>query len=292
MEKGNGCKVAVLAGLAVVGLCLLGGCIKIRLTVKLNEDGSGRLTEEVIFGEKLVNVTRRSKELPQIEWLSSNECVQLRLGNMGKGVSLVSKNVVPLPDGSICLTVVYAFQDIGELRTAAFPYGAGWERSCLTFSYQAGATLGLSQSLRIQPANPPDADAGGEDANNEELSEVETQKIRTLLPIFQDLLEGFELSLRVEVFDPKQWASTTKAHLASTLNSLSRNGGRQVVYRITAADLTAIEDRLLMVVRWWQVGRGPGRLMPRGGRMFDEQRGQGFGLSWRAIQTPHGREYY
>ena len=47
------------------------------------------------------------------------------------------------------------------------------------------------------------------------LTELEAQEVRQLLPIFKDLLEGFELKLRLEVFEPKKWASTQKGRLAT-----------------------------------------------------------------------------
>jgi len=281
----------------LVGLVLLSGCIKVRLVVKLNEDGSGQVVEEIVFGEKLVNASKRLTEGPTIDDLTSEKRVRERMAKMGEGVSLVSRDVEEQPDGSVRLLVVYAFEDISGLRLAPVPYGSGWKDVYLDFNLDAETSLSAWHHLQIRMMN--DRAARGAKPAEPLLPEREAQLVRRLLPVFKDLLDGFELSLRLEIYRPEQWASRTKGHLNSRhMNPMSLSGGHLTIYRITDDHLRVSDDGLLMVIPWRQVARefdlyhhgwppGP-RIMPYvnyidGGR---------FRFSWRAIQTPHGREYY
>lgn len=285
--------VAVLTLLALI----LHGCIKVRLTVKLNEDGSGQVIEEIIFGEKLVNVSKRMQGVPTIDELTGDGRVRERMAKMGEGVSLVSRQVETLPDGSVRMVVVYAYQDISHLRLAPLPFGAGWEDVYLDFDLEAERAINLAYDFRIAMRNFPAA--RGQVPVTDLLSEREAQQVRRLLPVFKDLLQGFELSLKMEVYEYTQWASAVKGHSKSMhVNELSQYGGRLMLYQVTDEHLAASDDGLLLVVPWRQVGRefdlyhhhwppGP-RILPHVNRIY----GSEFRLGWRAIQTPRGREYY
>ena len=119
------------------------------------------------------------------------------------------------------------------------------------------------------------------------------------LPVFKDMLEGFELQLRLEIYRPEQWATMVKGHLSSRhVNPVSHAGGHLNIYRITDEDLKASDDGMLMVVPWRQIGREfnlyshgwpPG---PRIMTHVNHIRGGIFRFTWRGYQTPRGREYY
>src|SRR5262249_5951021 len=140
-QRAAGFIPAVRTILLAGSLLFLTGCVKVRLTVKLNEDGTGQVVEDIVFGEKLVDAAKRLKEVPTIDELTSDEAVKRRLGQMGKGVSLVSKKIEKQTDGSTRMLVVYAFEDISELRLASFPFGAGWEDTRLKFTLKADTSL-------------------------------------------------------------------------------------------------------------------------------------------------------
>jgi hypothetical protein len=273
---------------------LSSGCIKVRLTVQLNEDGSGKLVEDLVFGEKLVDASQRLKNVPTIEELTSDETIKKRLPHMGKGVSVVSKKVEKQPDGSVRMVVVYAFEDISNLRVASFPYGAGWEETKIRFSLRSSTDLLASHHLTVDFERPGKASP----SKPPPLTELEAQQIRQLLPIFKDLLEGFELKLRLEVFEPKKWASTQKGRLAT--GRLGTAGGQLTIFHLTDKHMLGNDDGLMLVVPWRQVGReldlerganyyplGP-QLLPH---LHFIDRGT-MGFEWRTIQTPRGREYY
>ena len=114
-------------------LLVAGGCYKIRLTVRMNEDGTGQVVEEIVFGEKLVNVSKRLKGLPTVEELTSERRVKERLTRMGDGVTLAERKVDKLADGSVRMVVTYNYADISSLRLAPIPYAHGWEDVYLGF---------------------------------------------------------------------------------------------------------------------------------------------------------------
>lgn len=289
-------------GLMVAACLLCTGCIKIRLTVQLNEDGSGQVVEDIVFGEKLVDAAKRLKNGPTVEELTSDEHIKKRLPNMGKGVSLVSKKVDKQVDGSVRMVAVYAFEDISELRLAPMPFGAGWEDTHLAFTLRADTSLAAQYSLDIRFQTPQGKDRPKQSKSElPPLSEREAQQVRQLLPIFKDLLEGFELKLRLEVYDAKKWATTTRGHPTSThLNPLSGPGGRLTIFHLTDRHLNSSDDGLMLVVPWRQVGReldlekGPNwnglQLLPH--VHFFREYGGAMNFTWRAVQMPHGKEYY
>jgi len=276
------------------------GCIKIRLTVQLNEDGTGQVVEDIVFGEKLVGAAKRLKNVPSIEELTSDEQLQKRVAHMGKGVKLTGKKIEKQTDGSVRLRATYAFADINELRLAPIPFGPGWEDLQLAFKLQVVPNLEADHHLAILWQTPQGKERGhSEKPALPPLSEREAQQIRQLLPVFKDMLEGFELKLRLEVYEEKQWASLTKGHQAGYRNFLSSGGGRLTVFQITDKHLLGSNDGLMLVVPWRQVGReldlekgvhswtGP-QLLPH---VSHYDRGS-YRFHWRAIQTPRGREYY
>lgn len=281
--------------------CLLSiGCVKIRLTVQLNEDGSGQVVEDIIFGEKLVDAAKRLKDVPTIEELTSDEQLKRRVAHMGKGVKLAGKKVERQTDGSVRLVATYAFEDINELKLAPVPFGPGWEDLHLAFKFQVLPNLDADHHLAITFHTPEGKERGNvQKPELPPLPEREAQQIRQLLPIFKDMLEGFELKLRLEIYDANKWASLTKGHQIGYRNFLSAGGGRLTVFQITDRHLLNSDDGLMLVVPWRQVGRelelekgshswtGP-QLLPH---VSHYDRG-GYRFHWRAIQTPRGREYY
>jgi hypothetical protein len=278
----------------LVAALLCTGCVKVRLTVQLNEDGSGRIIEDLVCGEKLVDASKRLKNVPTIDELTSEETIKKRLAHMGKGVSFVNKKIEKQPDGSVRMITTYAFEDISELRLASFPYGAGWEETRIRFTLRSDTDLWATQHLRVDFERPTKKSA----ADPSPLTELEAQEIRRLLPIFKDLLDGFELKLRLEVYEPKKWASTQKGRLAS--NRIGAAGGQLTIYHLTDKNMLGADDGLMMVIPWRQIGREldlekGANYFPQGLQLMPHlhylDRGS-MNFQWRAIQTPKGREYY
>ena len=279
---------------------LSAGCIKIRLTVRLNEDGSGQVIEDIVFGEKIVGAARRLQSPPTRAELTSDQRLKERVAHMGDRVTLGGKKIEKQPDGSVRLIATYAFEDINDIKLAPVPFGAGWEDVNLDFNFQVIPNLNADHHLAITFQTPEGR--GQNHAQKPEfplLPEREAQQIRQLLPIFKDMLEGFELKLRVEVYEAKQWASLTKGRGSGGRNYLAEGGGRLTVFQITDKHLLASDDGLMLVVPWRQVGREldleKGKHSYTGKQLLPHvsyyDRG-GYRFRWRAIQTPRGREYY
>lgn len=283
-----------LITLSLVAVALLsGGCVKIRLTVKLNEDGTGQVIEDLVFGDKLVDASKRLKGVPTIEELTGDETIKKRVAQMGKGVTFVGKKVEKQSDGSVRMVVTYAFEDISEVRVASFPFGGGWEETKIRFTLRSHPDLSGDYHLTVgfdRPKGPPPAPPP--------LTELEAQQIRQLLPVFKDMLQGFELKLRLEVYDPKQWASTQKGHLAKS--RLGAAGGQLTIFHLTDRHMLASDDGLMLVVPWRQIGREldlekGANYYPKGPQLLPHLHFLDRGVmtfQWRPIQTPRGREYY
>lgn len=289
----------IVIGTLLLTCFLSAGCIKIRLTVQLSEDGSGQVIEEIVFGEKIVDASQRLRNAPTLDELTGDDQFKKRVAHMGKGVKFVSKKIEKRTDGSVRLVAIYSFEDINDLKLAPIPYGPGWEDVHLAFKFEVLPNLNADHHLGITFHTPQGKERGNvQKPALPPLSERETQQIRQLLPVFKDMLDGFELKLHLEVYEPKKWASVTRGHPASYLNYLSAAGGRLTVFQITDKHLLGSDDGLMLVIPWRQVGRefdlyhhhyppGP-RLLPHV-NLYD--RG-GYRFHWRAIQTPRGREYY
>jgi hypothetical protein len=283
--------------LLAAALCS-GGCVKFRLTIQLNEDGSGQVVEDILFSDRIVDASRRM-DGPRLEDLTSDPHLAKRVVSMGRGVRLAGKKLEKLADGSVRLVATYAFEDINDIRVAAMPFGPGWEDVHLHFAFRVEPDLDANHYLRIRFHTPEGKERGNTGKPElPPLSEREAQQIRQLLPVFKDMLEGFELKLALEVYDPHKWASFTRGLDTGGPNALSSQGGRLTIYQITDRHLQASDDGLMLVVPWRQVGReldlyhhwhppGP-RLLPHV-NLWD--RG-GYSFHWRALQTPRGREYY
>lgn len=273
------------------------GCLKINLTIHLNEDGSGQVIEKMTYGEKLVNIARQVKKLPQLEELAGEKAARQRVAEMGKGVRFLSNKTTTQPDGSTTVTNIYDFDDINGLRVAPLVLGKTWNRSCLTFQLTTSNNLRQEYVLRMPMQRPPATQ--GDDPKNLPplLTGLNAQQVRTLMPVFNDLIEGFELSLSLEVYDYSQWASATRGHPTATWNpsqatNLAIRGGRMTIYRITDKQLQGNEDALLMILPWLQTGREAELDKVLSYTRIGHWSIDGFMYSWRAIQGPRGREFY
>src|SRR5438128_1601394 len=147
-------------GLLLTACLLATGCIKIRLTVQLNEDGSGQVVEDIVFGEKLVDAAKRLKDVPSIEELTGDDHLRKRVAHMGKGVKFAGKKVEKQTDGSVRLLANYSFGDINDLQLPPIPYGPGWEDVHLAFKFRVEPNLDADHHLSILLHTPQGKERG------------------------------------------------------------------------------------------------------------------------------------
>ena len=109
--------------------------------------------------------------------------------------------------------------------------------------------------------------------------------------MFKDALEGFELSIRIEIFEREKWASFTKGAVGPSTPRWKRRGGRDTLFRITDEDLCGNDDLLMVLLPWRQEGNELGiRRMFRFPYAIPDQH-KCIRYRWSYGQRPHRREY-
>ncbi|MCX7803874.1 MAG: hypothetical protein N3A38_01660 [Planctomycetota bacterium] len=297
-------RCAVAVGIAVASA----GCIKVECTVRIEEDGSGRVTETVKFSPKLLRLAANlegGKGAETAGVLLSEQRVRERAALMGEGVSVESCRIEDTADGGRQVAAVYAFRDINRLKLCMFPLGKGWESGHITFQYVAernpkGHFFHLNYAFEHwrRSGGPPTT---GESKGRPFLpiSETELQKVRRLLPVFKDMIEGFTLKVKVEIYDREKWASVTKGiHPSfwgydSPLLDVNRSGGRAVILDIRDSDLMDNDDALMVLVPWRQTENfADFRLHQMIGCPLPVPFYITGGMRWKAIQHAESREYH
>jgi hypothetical protein len=283
------------------------GCLDMSYTVRLNEDGSGRVTEVVKFSAKVLRLESNlgaGAKGTTVAALLTEERVKERAKEMGPDTSVESCKIEDTLDGGKQLTAVYAFKDINSLKLCMFPLGKGWETGHLTFQYVAERSA-KGRQFRLNYGYESWRKCGGPPTTGESrgrpfepISEVELQKVRRLLPIFKDMLQGFALSVKLEIYEREQWATVTKGvHVSdwgSPLCIVNRTGGRATILEIKDTDLVGNDDALMVLVPWRQTENfADYRLQGMiGCPMPVPFYASGGGACWKAIQYADHREYY
>lgn len=288
-------EIALLAGATA-----LSGCMQMSYVVRLNEDGSGRVTEVVTFGPKIV---RLEKKLPEGEGkrladFLTEARVKERAALMGENVTVADWKVENTKDGGVTLTAVYAFRDINDVSLCMFPLDREWEKWRLRFEH--GASHNPKRPWihlhciyeNLVKTHTPTPHWHPEKKKFKPASELEMEKVRRLLPIFKDMLRSFRLTVKIEVYERKKWASWARGHaICKHANHISVTGGRETLIDVKASDLTSNDDALMILVPWRQLGAEI-RLkrmldlpvqFPYGGRVR---------YQWLPIQHARSREYY
>lgn len=226
------------SGFILSGLCLLclAGCVEIRQTIELNEDGSGRLIEVVRFDDRLVQASKSMPELSTLSDFLKIERAKERMEYLGE-VTLVSHEVKDLGGRGWEAKTVFAFKDINKLVLPAMPHrGANWTGQKMMFrlgepivvheawrnAYYTRKPLTISftpkteETPAVENALPP----------------AEKEKLQVLLPVIRAMLEGFRMTVKLEAFGPVEGQSKT-----------------HVIFDVKAEDLQD-DDTLMKVIEW------------------------------------------
>ncbi|MCX7803875.1 MAG: hypothetical protein N3A38_01665 [Planctomycetota bacterium] len=270
------------------------GCMEISYYVNLKVDGSGRVVETLVYGPKLIRLAEQvegGKE--ELAKLTSRDRALERAKEMGKGVTLAEFKVEDTPDGGKKLTAAYSFEDINHIALCPYPATKKWQGARLRFSYW----VSRDPKRRLMHFEAYQTNWGNDDSTIDgpldPISETELQKVRRLLPVFKDMLEGFKLSVVFQFETPDQWATLTRGVAPSGhLNPISLSAGKVVVLDLDGRDLAACEDALMIVAPWRQEGAERKlervlRFPVHWGGFYSKCRRQ-----WAYIQYADRREYY
>jgi len=100
--------------IAVLSIVLLGGCIKVETTVKLNRDGSGQIEEKMGLPKEMVNMAKSMPDQGNTPKPFSKKQFANDAKLRGEGVKLVSFKETE-GDRMTDFEVVYAFDDINKV---------------------------------------------------------------------------------------------------------------------------------------------------------------------------------
>jgi hypothetical protein len=174
------------------------------------------------------------------------------------------------------------------------PLGPGWNKHGFRFSYHTSRTESQNaitfNTFYSNLGKVAPRDYGGR--TPKPISELELQKVRKLLPIFKDMLEGFRLSMKLEVFERKQWASYTKGAYGVCSPSYIKNGGRATLLDITDKVLYTNDDALMVVIPWRQEGNEGVMRNLLDFPFFIPNQHKNYCMSFSCRQYPTHREYY
>ena len=213
------------------------GCFQIDTHVRYHEDGSATITERVNLSRRLLDMSKGSPSIPDINRYLDREYVLKRMELMGKGIQLVNHAVREGERGSREAVAVYKIPDLNDfhypspyLSYADYPvnnvirwrvvpmyksrpYGQG-SAGCLSIDFahvKKKLPKGVSGALpAIQAASP-----------------LNEQVFRELSPVFRDMLRDLRIKIAFESYCPVSYK----------LNSRGRSA------RVHAVDLINVTDR-------------------------------------------------
>ena len=235
-----------------LALCLfwVAGCVEIKQTIELNEDGSGRFIEVVRLSDDLIQASKASPRFAGLIDVLSKKRAKERLKHFGEA-TFVSHQVKDLGAKGREAWTVYAFKDINKFTLPAMPHrGGNWPEQKLQFrlgrpvivheawrnAYYKRKPLTISFTPKTDILRPV----------RRSPSPLERQKLKTLLPVVRTMLAGFRMTVTLKAFGPVE--GTSKTH---------------VIFSLTDEDLKS-DDVLMKVIEW---NRYPDRWLAAKGRI-------------------------
>jgi len=199
--------------LSVLGLVMVsvGGCLEIELRLKIEEDGTGTITERVRFSELLLDMSEKGPE-PKLASLLEKKAILERMKQMGKGIRLVRHQVREVPGGARESLAVFKVEDLNEFHyvspfLAYTDYPQNHVVRChfvpLYKSRNYGGTAG-QMAIAFRPLKGPKREPRAKEGEPppEGPSPRQVQALRDLRPVFQDMLKGFKIRFTVEAYCP------------------------------------------------------------------------------------------
>jgi hypothetical protein len=219
------------ARLAVAAVLVLSaaGCLQIETVVKLHEDGSATITERVQFSKRLLDYGgKKGSDLNVAELLEKPRVLE-RMKHMGKDIQLVRHTVRDGEGGSRESVSVFRIPRIQDFRYVSPYFGRG------DYAKKKALVCHLYPALSGTPGrmcvafNAEKRGYVGHKYRN--ITPAERQAYRRLKPMFEDMLDGFQLKFVFESYAPV-------FVVANPYHVLQRNkGGR--VFRAHLIDVSS-----------------------------------------------------
>jgi len=198
---------AVLAGTLMLG----GGCLQIETRIKLNEDGSAKMTERVFFSERLLELAGAKRA--EFVALLGKERLLERMKQMGEGLTLVSHETRTGGDGWMESAVEIAIPDLNKFRYSS-PWAAyldyadnnqirtSFVPQYKSHPYAGGPAGSMSVSFALEKS-PKGKAAPPKDAPPPKGPTPKEQQVyRDIAPVVKDMLKGFRLRFTFESYAP------------------------------------------------------------------------------------------
>jgi hypothetical protein len=136
-----------------------------------------------------------------------------------------------------------------------YPLGKDWNKYHLRFNYWTDRDPRRhTMHLNINYENYRKYGTSRTGTDIAEVSELELQKVRKLLPVFKDMLDGFRLQLKLELFDREDWSTFAKGKMRPSTRHWARAGGRITLIDVTHDMLENSDDALMILLPWRQIG--------------------------------------
>ncbi len=187
------------------------GCLQIDTKIYLEEDGSGTITERLTLSKKLLDMAGKGGAYKRLTAVLSREAALARMKKMGTAVTLASHKIQDSGLGSKECIVVYKTPDIRNF-TYPSPYlAAGFDPGLLKITiepimknphrgiYPAGGLRVGVQHLAPKGSIPT---RHKKSPRIKTLHPSELQVYRELVPVFSDMMEGFQIRVRFEAYCP------------------------------------------------------------------------------------------
>ncbi len=193
---------------SLLALAFLCGCVDFRQEIYMNHDGSGKIVEKISIrprGYRMMKglETRKGKKTDE-PIILSDAFFEKRCKSIGE-VEIESKKKTDLPDGRKQVEVVYTFKDINKVHLWNIPtmryMRPNGKEECLDgkikFNFVKGPRDTQWGSRYREELYIPTIMRTGQLGQQQPLSPAERQKFENIVPIYQDVLRDFHISITI-----------------------------------------------------------------------------------------------
>ncbi len=191
---------------ALVGSILFAtaGCLEVKHTILLKEDGSGQLVEKVWVADWVIQAAKSDPQLATLRDLFLEKSVRERMATYGP-LTLVSHVVTNRGCHGMESLTVMGFADIDKLTLPAMLSGDVKQPGRITFTLGerhkldtttfSGWNYSVRRPLRISQSSRTAGEQGS-------MSPAEKERWVRLLPVMRSMAKGLRMSARLEAFGP------------------------------------------------------------------------------------------